>query len=66
MRICFKKKEEEKTEKRSCSHHDGVDKSHNVDGPDRAEAGQHGQEEVVFYFGPVQGRVGGDAGVARN
>lgn len=47
------------------SYHDGVDKSHNVYGPDGAEAGQHGQEEVVFHFGPVQGRVGGDAGVAR-
>lgn len=48
-----------------CSHHDGVHKSHNVDGPHGAEAGQHGQEEVVFDLGAVQGWVGGDAGVAR-
>lgn len=47
------------------SYHDGVDKSHDVYGPDGAEAGQHGQEEVVFNFGPVQGWVGSDAGVAR-
>lgn len=50
---------------KSCSHHDGVDKSNNVDGPDWAEAGQHGEEEVVFDFGAVQWWVGGDAGVAR-
>lgn len=53
-----------KIDGRSCSYHDGVDKSHNVDGPDWAEAGQHGQQEVVFHFGPVQWRVSGDAGVA--
>lgn len=46
------------------SYHDGVDESDNVDGPDGAEACQHRQEEVVFDLGPVQGRVGGDAGVA--
>lgn len=45
-------------------YHDGVDKSHNVYGPDGAEAGQHGQQEVVFHFGPVQRGVGRDAGVA--
>lgn len=47
------------------SYHDGVDEAHDVYGPDGAEAGQNGQEEVVFDFGPVQRRVRGDAGVAR-
>lgn len=47
------------------SYHDGVDESHDVYGPDGAEAGQHRQEEVVFDFGAVQRGVGGDAGVAR-
>lgn len=46
-------------------YHDGVDKSHNVYGPHRAEAGQDGQQEVVFHFGPVQRGVCSDAGVAR-
>lgn len=47
------------------SHHNGVDESHNVYGPDGAEAGQHRQEQVVLDFGAVQRGVGGDAGVAR-
>lgn len=52
--------------RKECAHayHDGVDESHDVNGPDGAEAGQHGQDEVVFRLGPVQRWVGGDAGVA--
>lgn len=46
-------------------YHDGVDKAHNVDGPHGAEAGQDGQQEVVFHFGPVQRGVCSDARVAR-
>lgn len=46
-------------------YHDGVDKSHNVNGPHGAEAGQDGQQEVVFHFGPVQRGVCSNAGVAR-
>lgn len=46
-------------------YHDGVDKSHNVNGPHGAEAGQDGQQEVVFHFGPVQRGVCSDARVAR-
>lgn len=59
--VYWKSSEKAKT---PSSYHDGVDKSHNVYGPDGAEAGKHGQQEVVFNFGPVQGRVGGDAWVA--
>lgn len=46
--------------------HDGVNKSHNVDGPDGTEAGDDGEDEVVFGFGAIQRWVGGDAGVARD
>lgn len=46
-------------------YHDGVDKSHNVYGPHGAEAGQDGQQEVVFHFGPVQRGVCSNARVAR-
>lgn len=49
----------------SCSYHDGVDETNDVDGPHGTEAGQHRQEEVVFDLGPVQRWVGGDARVAR-
>ncbi len=48
----------------SSTYHDGVNKSHNVDWPDRAEAGDDGEDEVVFGFGAVHRGVGGDAGVA--
>lgn len=45
--------------------HDGVDEANNVNGPHRAEAGQHRKQKVVFHLGPVQRGVGGDARVAR-
>lgn len=45
-------------------YHDGVDESHNVYGPHGAEAGQDGQQEVVFHFGPVQRGVCSDTRVA--
>lgn len=46
-------------------YHDGVDESHNVYGPHGAEAGQDGQQEVVFHLGPVQWGVCSNARVAR-
>lgn len=46
-------------------YHDRVDKAHDVDRPHRTEAGQDGQQEVVFHFGPVQRGVRSDARVAR-
>lgn len=52
--------------KASRSYHDGVDESDDVDRPDGAEAGQHGQEEVVFDLGPIQRGVGRNAGMPRN
>lgn len=36
------------------SYHDGEGERHDVDGPQGAEAGQDGQEEVVPGLGPVQ------------
>lgn len=48
------------------SYHDGVDESDDVDRPDGAEAGQHGQEEVVFDLWPIQWGVCRNAGMPRN
>lgn len=48
------------------TYHDWVNKSHDVDWPDGAEARDDGEDEVVFGFGTVQGRIGGDTGVAWN
>lgn len=36
------------------SYHNGEGERHDVDGPQGAEAGQDGQEEVVPGLGPVQ------------
>lgn len=48
----------------SSTYHDGVNKSHNVDWPDRAEASDDSEDEVVFGFGAVHRGVGGDTRMA--
>lgn len=50
----------------TCTYHNGVNESHDVDWPDGAEARDDGQDEVVFGFGAVQRWIGGDTGVAWN
>lgn len=45
------------------SYHDGEGESHDVDGPQGAEAGQNGQDQVVSGLRPVHGSLWAGAGL---
>lgn len=46
------------------SYHHGEGEGHDVDGPQRAEAGQDGQDQVVPRLGPVYSGFCDGAGLA--